>query len=460
MTGSIEAVSIVGLGKLGAPLAALLAAKGFHVIGVDVNEALVASVNDGRAPVQEPQLQHYLDLGRGRLMATGNFTEAVFASSVTFIVVPTPSDGRGVFSNRYVLDAVERIGQALRKKSDYHVVNITSTVMPGSCDGPIAGALQHSSDRTVGADVGLCYNPEFIALGRAVQDMLRPDFILLGESNARAGDAIVEIFGKTCENDPPIKRMSLVNAELAKIAVNTFVTTKITYANMLADICDRIPGADVDVVTAAVGSDSRIGTKYLRGGLGYGGPCFPRDNVAFIRMAEELGARADLAAATNSINAYQLERLAGAVQSRVAPGGTVGVLGLSYKPDTAVIEASQSMQLAQLLAERGYRVHVFDPLSRDNAVAVLRDMVVPAETAEACAREADLLVVATAWPQFRALSLDALRRPRGKLPVLDCWRMLPVETYGETVELIYLGRNDTAEITGKAAIAAAEASRA
>lgn len=392
MTGSIKTISVVGLGKLGSPLAAIMAAKGFDTIGVDVNEAFIDSVNEGRAPVQEPLLQEFIDQGRERLSATTDLSEAVLASQVTFIVVPTPSDAKGVFTNRYVLEAIEQIGQALRGKKDRHVVIVSSTVMPGSCDGPIKQTLELTSGRTVGLDVGLCYNPEFIALGSVVNDMLRPDFILLGESDEPSGDVVAEIYSKSCENNPPVRRMNLVNAELTKISVNTFVTTKISYANMLADVCDRIPGADVDVVTAAVGSDSRIGTKYLRGALGFGGPCFPRDNIAFIRMGEQVGAHTELVEATDSINRYQVDRLAQAVQSRVPEGSTVAILGLSYKPDTAVIEASQAVQLAQRLSQRGYKVQVYDPLARDNAVAVLRDAVTPADTAEDCVRDASFVM--------------------------------------------------------------------
>ncbi len=139
--------------------------------------------------------------------------------------------------------------------------------------------------------------------------MLLPDVILIGESDPRAGDLLEGIYRTTCDNTPPMQRMNFINAELTKIAVNTFVTTKISYANMLADICDRLPGADVDVVTNAVGLDSRIGRKYLKGALGYGGPCFPRDNVAFCHFARTVGAKADVAEATDRINRYQIDRL-------------------------------------------------------------------------------------------------------------------------------------------------------
>ena len=180
-------LSVIGLGKLGSPMAAVFGAKGFEVIGLDLNPSLVEAINAGKAPVEEPQLQDYLNRAGARIRATLDYAEAVKASDVTFIIVPTPSAADRMFTNRYVIDAVEQIGNALRHKGDYHVVVVTSTVIPGSTGGEIWAALERSSGRVVGADVGLCYNPEFIALGSVVHDMLCPDMILIGESDERAG---------------------------------------------------------------------------------------------------------------------------------------------------------------------------------------------------------------------------------------------------------------------------------
>ena len=226
------------------------------------------------------------------------------------MIVPTPSDSTGFFSNRFVLQAMDTLGKALRSKTGYHMVVITATVMPGSTGSEIQAALETASGRKVGPDLGLCYNPEFIALGiggaRHALSRFDPD---RRERRRRPATCCRRIYRQMCVNKPPVQRMNLVSAELTKISVNTYVTTKISYANMLADICDRLPGADVDVVTKALGADTRIGPKYLKGAMGYGGPCFPRDNVAFAALARKLGARADVAEATDRINNYQIERL-------------------------------------------------------------------------------------------------------------------------------------------------------
>jgi len=417
-------LSVIGLGKLGSPMAAVFAAAGHEVIGLDLNPDFVAALAAGQAPVDEPQLQDMIDAGRLNLSATSSFDEAVLGSDVTFIIVPTPSGPTGYFSNRYVLQAVEAIGTALRRKDGYHLVVITSTVMPGSTGGPIAEALEYSSGRRIGDTLGLCYNPEFIALGSVVRDMLHPDFILIGESDARAGEMLASIYATSCAKAPLIRRMNWVNAEITKISVNTYVTTKISYANMLADLCDRLPGADVRVVSEAVGSDSRIGRKYLTGATGYGGPCFPRDNVAFSALAESLGAHADLARATDSINRYQAERLVGLIRRHLAPGGRVAILGLSYKPDTHVVEESQGIALARALTAQGYVVAIHDPAAVDAGRALLGRTVQAALDASAAVEFADLAIVMTAWSEYAALPPRAFARAGGSIPVIDCWGIL------------------------------------
>jgi UDPglucose 6-dehydrogenase len=432
-------ISVIGLGKLGSPLAAVLASKGFSVVGTDVYEPYVDSINGGQAPVDEPRLQELIEANRDRLRATMDAAAAVAETDVTFIIVPTPSDESGRFRNSYILTAIEAVGAGLRKKNGYHVVVVTSTVMPGSTGGEIRAALEVASGRSVGEQLGLCYNPEFIALGSVVRDMLSPDVILIGESDAKAGDVLERIYQQSCDNKPVVHRMNFVNAELTKISVNTFVTTKISYANMLADICDRIAGADVDVVTAAVGADSRIGAKYLRGAIGYGGPCFPRDNVAFAALARTIGARAELAEATDIVNRHQVERVVGAIQARVTHSGPIGILGLSYKPDTAVVEQSQGVALAGRLIAEGHEVIAYDPKALDNAQAALPGSMIAAASAEECVRRASIVVVMTPWPEFRSIPLSAFTRPQ-RLIVIDCWRLFAREEVGTVADVIYLGQ--------------------
>lgn len=439
-TGTLPRVNVVGLGKLGAPLAAVLASRGFTVIGLDVNKTFVDAMNAGKMPIVEPQLNELIAANKERLTATMDANEAVQKSDASFVIVPTPSDSTGFFSNRFVLQAMETLGKALKAKKGYHMVVITSTVMPGTMAAEIAPALEAASGRKIGPELGLCYNPEFIALGSVVRDMLYPDSILIGQSDQKAGDMLQTIYLQMCEKKPPVQRMNWVSAELTKISVNTYVTTKISYANMLADICDRLPGADVDVVTKALGADTRIGAKYLKGAMGYGGPCFPRDNVAFAALARKLGARADVAEATDRINNFQIDRLSGLVSKFAKAGTKIAILGLSYKPQTPVVEESHSVKLAAKLADAGYVVTVHDPLAQDAALAVLGDKVVGASSLEGAVRDCDLLIVGTGWPQYKEIDPALCKRNNGqRLTVLDLWRTLPTEKFGEVADVIYLG---------------------
>jgi UDPglucose 6-dehydrogenase len=432
-------IAVVGIGKLGAPLAAVLASKGNEVLGIDVNPEAVHLVNEGRAPVEEPGLQGLVTASRDRLAATTELSAAA-EQDVTILLVPTPSDERGAFSHTYVLGAVEEVGRALRGRDDYHLVVVASTVMPGTCDAEIRPALESASGRRVGESLGLCYSPEFIALGSVIRDMLEPDMVLIGESDVRAGDVLERVYAGLCENDPPVRRMSLVNAELTKIAVNTYVTMKISYANALADMCERLPGADVEAVTDALGLDRRIGGKYLRGAIAYGGPCFPRDNKAFGVLARDLGTEPLLAEATDAVNIAQTDRLARVVQSRLKAGNAVGILGLAYKPDTDVIDESPGVALARLLGDAGYEVRVYDPVATEAALQALGGLAQGSSSAAELLAQSDVTVIATPWPEFAKLPIEAIEREGRRAVVIDCWRLLPNRPSGGAVEIVRLGR--------------------
>ncbi|MGH8610854.1 MAG: UDP-glucose dehydrogenase family protein [Gammaproteobacteria bacterium] len=433
-------LSIIGLGKLGSPMVAVFAHKGFQVIGLDINHKFVAALAEGRAPVEETGLQQLIDQSRDRIHATTNYEVAVQESDITFIIVPTPSGPDRFFTNKYVVDAVTRIGEALQKKSEYHLVVVASTVMPGSTGGEIRVALEAASGRRVGPTLGLCYSPEFIALGSIIHDLLLPDMILIGESDAKAGQILEDIYRRSTDSGPEIHRMNFVNAELTKISVNTYVTTKISYANMIGEICDHLPGADADIVNLAVGADSRIGRKYLQSAVGYGGPCFRRDNKAFAALGHKLGVRCDLAEATDRINDHQLARLQGAVEASASPGQTVAVLGLSYKPGTNVVEEAQGVMLAKLLADRGYRVVVFDPLASGNARAVLGARAAIAPSAPAAVRGADVVVISTPCKEFKSLRPEDVSEGPRPRTIIDPWRVLSAETAARVVRYVVLGK--------------------
>jgi UDPglucose 6-dehydrogenase len=416
-------LSVVGMGKLGSCMAACFASRGLPVIGVDINLLAVEMINAGQAPVFEPGLAARIAEAGPRLHATMSFEEAIEASDATFIVVPTPSESHGGFSLRHVHQAARDIGKALRRKEGYHLVVLTSTVLPGSTQFGLVPLLERESRRRLGKDLGVCYCPEFIALGTVIRDFLSPDFLLIGESDKRAGDLLVEIYQQACENRPTVARMNFSNAELTKLSVNSFVTMKITFANLLASLCERLPNGDVDVVTSALGLNRRIGGRYLKGGLGYGGPCFPRDNLALAFLARQMNESGALAEVIDLYNRSMVESVLHKVESYLPRRGRVSVLGLSYKPGTVVVEESQGLQAAEALAKRGFRVVVYDPVALANARSVLSERVAYASSAAECVRDADLVIIANPEEEFRTLGASSLA-PGKRVVVVDFWRLL------------------------------------
>jgi len=422
--------SVVGLGKLGASMSAAIASRGFKVIGVDVNPHAVERVNAGHAPVQETNLEEVISANRQRLHATSDFHEAISASDMTFVVVPTPSDGRGAFSLRYTAQAFREIGLSLARKDGYHVIVLTSTVLPGSTRHGLLPILEEASGKLCGRAFGLCYSPEFIALGSVISDFLNPDFTLIGEFDERSGQELESRYAEILENQPPCRRMSLENAELTKIALNSFVTTKISFANMLADLCERVPGGDIDVVSDALGLDRRIGRRYLTGGMGYGGPCFPRDNLALAFFARAVSSHADLAEVTDQVNRALPNKVVQRLRPMVGPGTTVAVLGLAYKPLSGVVEESQGIALAKALSQMGARVVAYDPLAGDAASAMLRDQAIILNSVAECVSQSEVVLVTTPDPVFRSLGAEDFENGKPTITVIDFWRILSEQLVG------------------------------
>ena len=441
----VKTATVIGLGRLGAPLAACLASKGMRVIGVDADPQKVEALQAGRAPVAETGLEALLRENRERLSATGSIEDAVTASEITFIVVGTPSEPSGGFSLRHVLPVCEAIGRALKTKSDFHIAVLTSTVLPGMTAGPVQSKLEELSGKKCGRDFGLCYSPEFIALGSVIHDFLNPDFVLIGESDARSGGILQDLYHHVCDSKPGVARMNFANAEITKLAVNTYVTTKISFANMLARICEKVTGGNVDIVTATLGLDTRIGGKYLKGAVGYGGPCFPRDNHALAALAREVGAPADLAQATDQFNRAQVQWLASFVEQCTASGGHVGILGLTYKPHTDVVEEAVGFLLAQELISRGIRVNAFDPAGMENARLALGESVQFTASANECIRLSQLIVVATPWKEFIDIPAEKWGGAGAEKTVVDCWRVLKLND--KTAGVRYIGLGSSPERT-------------
>jgi UDPglucose 6-dehydrogenase len=422
----LQKIAVIGLGKLGACIAACLAERGFDVIGTDVDVRKVEQLRQGKAPVDEPKLQETIEQGASRLRATTNVRELVENSEAAFFIVPTPSLPDGSFNNEFLLKAVRQVAEYVRdlKKRNYLFV-INSTVTPGSCDEVFGPMLEQVLNGKWGQDFGVCYNPEFIALGDVIKGLLAPDFVLMGESDKHSGDALEQLYRRFCTNAAPVQRMSIVNAELTKISVNCAVTMKISFVNQLSGVCSKIPGADAHVILRALGNDRRIGKEYLKPGLGFGGPCFPRDNRLFQYIAKKVGASAPLAEATDRVNEAVNDRLLQTVLSH-AKDKPVSILGLAYKPFSNVTECSPGIWLCEQLAQRKQRVFVHDYMVTSTELnGVSKAVQFCADPAQLVKMGASTLVVTCPWPGYKDLfSPNVVESLANGTTVIDPWLLL------------------------------------
>jgi len=437
-------ISVIGLGKLGACAAACFASKGFSTIGVEIDQACVDSVNRGLAPVQEPGLQEFMDRAGDRLAATPDYRRAFEESDITFLIVPTPSREDGHFSNEFLEHALERLSLALKDSlKKYHLFVVSSTVSPGSINGKLIPLVEAVSCRKLNRDFGFCYNPEFIALGSVIKDTLNPDMVLIGQSSPEAGDRVEEIYRVLCENTPYIARMSITSAEVAKIGLNAYVTMKISFANTLASICEKVAGTEIDKITDALGADKRISPYYLKGGLMFGGPCFPRDNRAFAAFTGQYGIEASLANATDQVNQCRRDILINRILAHVRTHKcrAVSLLGLTYKPGTPVMDESPAIPVIRELLKNGLDVTVYDPLAMDNARKIFKDDISYSGSIGECIACSNTCVVMTNDNAFINMELEYFRG--GPRTVIDCWRILGQTGDLENVEYIALGEHTT-----------------
>jgi len=353
-------VAVVGLGKLGLPLAALLATSGNEVKGYDLSPSHRDSLKSGILNFKEPKLNELLLESRDTLVIADSISEAVKNVELVFVIVPTPSLTSGEFTNEFVINALNEIGHAIKESKNRIVIDIVSTVMPNSCSGVLSAALEKSSGRNIGENLGLCYNPEFIALGSVIHDMEYPDMHLIGQSSEWAGERVETALKTITRREVPARRMSLTEAELVKIAVNNYVTMKISYANMLYQAALTLKDVDIDTVTNAIGLDSRIGTKYLRAAAPYGGPCFPRDTRALSFLYSELGLKDSLSQATDIANKNHTAFISEYIQENSVVDAKIGICGVSYKTGTQVVEESPGVAIGRMLADKGHEIRFWD----------------------------------------------------------------------------------------------------
>lgn len=350
-------ISFIGLGKLGLPLATNFAKYGKKVLAIDLNESLLEKLNSKKAPWIEPDLQENIEKADTNITYTNSYSEVAEADN-TIILVNTPSVERdGSFSNEYVTSALtSTCHEIVRLGKQSHNFILSSTVMPGSIYSEFIPLIETITGWTLGKQFNFSYVPDFVAIGSVIKDFREPDFVLIGSNSPEVAQDTFQLYACMLKLAPPTSKVNLQEAELAKVALNAYITTKISFANYLGNLAERLPGVNVDNVTNAIGQDKRIGTKYFKAGAPYGGTCFPRDTWAFLKVSNKVGMFAEQMAANEKINNDTLDIIA----SKIGNEKIIGLLGLGFKPGTSVTTEGLAEKLLSMGKLKDKQVIVFD----------------------------------------------------------------------------------------------------
>lgn len=447
-------VVIIGTGYVGLTTGVALAYLGHQVVGVDKDLRKLELLQKGKSPIHEPGLEELMHQASSNLKFTSNTSDAVAEADLIMIAVGTPQKENGEADILFVEEAAREIAQGFKPQRTYTVV-IKSTVPLGT-NRRVAQVIKRVlAEREVEAQVFQASNPEFLREGMALHDTFYPDRIVVGAESEEAVEAIHRLYRPILEQTfdapaflprpegydlPPLVTTDPTSAEMIKYAANAFLAVKISFINEIAGLCDKV-GADVTEVARGIGLDSRIGSRFLSAGLGWGGSCFPKDTAALVAVASEYNYSLPIVQAAREVNFRQrlliLEKLQSAL--KVLRGRTIGVLGLAFKPNTDDVRESPALEIIHLLAERGAHIQAHDPVAIPKAREAVKDIEVefkdnPYQVADG----ADAIVVATEWDEYRTLDLRELSR-RMHTPILVDGRNIYRPEEVKVAGLLYMG---------------------
>lgn len=399
-------ICVIGTGYVGLVTGACFAEFGVQVTCVDNVASKITALEEGQMPIHEPGLQELVtkNLREGRLSFTTDVAKAIEQALVIFIAVGTPQGVDGATDLRYIDEVADTIGRCMR---EYKVIATKSTVPVGTARR-IKERIQAAQQEPMA--FSMVSNPEFLREGAAIEDFMRPNRVVIGCEDPHALAIMKQLYSPLYLIETPFVITDIVTSEMIKYAANAFLAMKISFINEIANVCDAV-GADVHDVSRGIGLDQRIGRTFLHPGPGYGGSCFPKDVQALIHFAQEAGVQLEIAPAVERVNTnqwqYMIEKIVTAMDDEVA-GKSIGILGLSFKPNTDDIRDSPALKIIPELQKRGARLKVYDPVAMPATQKVLHDVEYCTDAYATCTGS-DAVVLVTEWNQFRALDLERLR---------------------------------------------------
>jgi len=392
-------IAVVGTGYVGLVTGTCLAETGNDVTCVDINEKKVAMMKEGKLPIYEPGLEllFHRNIEQGRLSFTTNLADGIKEAKIIFLALPTPPGGDGAADLSYVLGAAGDIAKLL---TEYKVIVTKSTVPVGTADKVTAVMQQHAAE---GITYAVVSNPEFLREGVAVEDFMKPDRVVVGTTDEKARKLMAELYGPYVRQGNPIVFMDERSSELTKYAANSFLATKISFMNEIANLCELV-GADVDMVRKGIGADERIGKRFLFAGIGYGGSCFPKDVQALAKSAEENKYDFKILNSVMDVNEIQKNVLTEKVKKYYngdLKGKHFALWGLAFKPETDDIREAPALYIIDALVKAGATVTAFDPEGMKNVEQLIGDKVKYADNQYDALKDADALLIVTEWSLFR-----------------------------------------------------------
>ena len=440
-----QTISVLGIGYVGLCTAVGFASRGYNVIASTHDAEKAAKINKGIPPFHEPNLQKLLEetVQNGLLNCLINQTEtAVLETDLTFNAVGTPSKPDGSIDLQFIETSTYEIGKALNKKNTYHVVIVKSTVVPGTTQNIVKPILEKESKKLCGSGFGLCMNPEFLRQGSAFEDTMHTDRIVIGEYDKKSGDALESLYqdfyGK---NIPPTIRTTLSTAELIKYASNSLLATKISFINTMANLCEKIPDADVKIVATAMGLDKRIGPLFLNAGLGYGGSCFPKDVKALIAYSKNLGNRLELLESVERINKTQPLKAVQFCKELLGDlkGKHVAILGLAFKANTDDMREARAIPIINQLIKEGANVTAYDPVAIPTAKTIFKNKIQYATSIIKCLKNADCCILVTEWDDFKKLKPENFIKNMKEPILIDGRRIYDPEEFRSKMKFEAIG---------------------
>ena len=411
-------ITIVGTGYVGLVTGTCFAELGSNVTCVDVNQQKIDNLKKGIIPIYEPRLDSMIDknVNAGRLRFTTKLEDALENTEIVFIAVGTPPDEDGSADLKYVLEVAETIG---RNINQYLVVAVKSTVPVGTSRRVRETIEEELKKRGVDIEFDVASNPEFLKEGNAIEDFMKPDRVVIGVDSERARDVMTRLYQPIQLNNFRVIFMDIPSAEMTKYAANAMLATRISFMNEIANLCELI-GADVNMVRKGIGSDTRIGNKFLYPGVGYGGSCFPKDVKALIKTAQQKGYNLKILTAVEEVNEHQknilFEKFKACYNGQIERK-KVAVWGLSFKPGTDDMREAPSLVLIRKLLEAGCEVSVYDPVAMDECKRIIGDTVTYEKDLYGTVLDAEVIFHVTEWKEFRMPNWEVIKRSMQPNPV-------------------------------------------